>query len=968
MQERFDTELKAHVLRDQDDRLRSIRHSQEYWESEEGSPLAAAVAYVREIADAYEVPSGELDNVQAQATHLDPVPQGVEYRLAEERQSFDSTTFGFDQTVLNTPVWGAGLKVTVMQGPNRVIRSVNTGHAAIDVAMPSEEAIERYRRLFGAADVLNARRAAGDEPSEEEVEEGRALVTNLIDAKAQTEREAAALKRSTRLIQGRFWVYQYDEEARLPSTLPIPERANRGIDRAPDEAGEIVPDDREPLTLPLPPVAEQIQDGAYYLVAEITFAMPLGDYEHLTWRILVDVETDSVLYLRALASNVNGQVFVQDPPTKTGNTTLNSASTSATLNPQRDTVPLQNLDAASNGTQSLSGAFGRLQEVEGDVIAAPTQAAGSDFLYDVRTNNFAAVNAYFQVDRIFREIASMGWPIGGPSGYFSNTSFPVAIDHRCFAGNTINAHCVGDGLGGIGHVGYGLMDATDTTNALGRACDPRVHWHELCGHGILYEAVGGPNFGFAHSAGDSLAGIYFDPDSNIRGIDGTPLGKPGDLRFTYVPWHPTLDRRYDRNVADGWAWGGSQDNGGYGSEEILATTLFRVYRSIGGDSPDLGRRRFASRMMLYLILRAVQNLTPASDPQYARDFCNELMATDLLNWTSEGVYGGAYNKVFRWSFEKQGEFQDPLITNGGPGDGTIVAAGRPPAQDVYIDDGRAGEYQFQPVHWHTTTIWNRRNPDGMTTHEEPALGETNYAYVKIKNRGTQNATDVIVRGFHTKPGAGLLWPDDFEAFATAQIAAGTVAGNNSEEKVVGPFEWTPNVNGYGHDCMLMIVSAAGDPSNVDNFVPGEVIPEWRLVPNDNNIAQRNVQPVPGSGGEALAQSMKKLSLWVGNPNPRRARITLQAKLPKFLASAGWRLGFAGIEDDGFVLKPGTHREVWLRLDGGEDFSKDVVAEARNRDIQITVRADGDLLGGMTYRLDPELTRPYSARPEAQRVS
>ena len=34
---------------------------------------------------------------------------------------------------------------------------------------------------------------------------------------------------------------------------------------------------------------------------------------------------------------------------------------------------------------------------------------------------------------------------------------------------------------------------------------------------------------------------------------------------------------------------------------------------------------------------------------------------------------------------------------------------------------------------------------------------------------------------------------------------------------VGPFEWVPNENVYGHDCVLMIASVAGDPSNVDNF-------------------------------------------------------------------------------------------------------------------------------------------------------
>src|SRR6476660_3792045 len=126
MPEQFDARLNAHILRDQDNRLRSVTHSAEYWESEEGSPLAAAVGYLRWMGSDYEVPGGELDNLALPVTHLDPRPQGVEYRLAEERQSFDSTTFGFDQTVLNTPVWSAGLKVTVKQGPNRVVRSSST--------------------------------------------------------------------------------------------------------------------------------------------------------------------------------------------------------------------------------------------------------------------------------------------------------------------------------------------------------------------------------------------------------------------------------------------------------------------------------------------------------------------------------------------------------------------------------------------------------------------------------------------------------------------------------------------------------------------------------------------------------------------------------------------------------------------------------------------------------------------------
>src|SRR5665811_2144407 len=110
MQENFEPTLRAHVLRDDNGRARSIRHTQEHWASEQGSPAEAALDYVREMAGVYEVPNTELANLHVHATHLDPRPLGVEYRLDEEIANFDAMTFGFDQTVMNTPVWGGGIK------------------------------------------------------------------------------------------------------------------------------------------------------------------------------------------------------------------------------------------------------------------------------------------------------------------------------------------------------------------------------------------------------------------------------------------------------------------------------------------------------------------------------------------------------------------------------------------------------------------------------------------------------------------------------------------------------------------------------------------------------------------------------------------------------------------------------------------------------------------------------------------
>ena len=961
----FDPALKAHLTLDDKGRVRGINHFDRYWESagESDTALEAAVGYVSAIASVLRLAGAQLGHLHEPVSYLLPREQGVEYRLAEQKVLFDSATIGFVQTVANVPVWGAGTTVTLKQGPARVVAAVDTSHEAPTLKLPGQPLIAQYRRLFAVAEAERRLRDAGLFPppslsvaprtlrgaaaavESETAGFVRALVAGPAPRAARGRPKATTTAQavSTRVVRGRFFAYRYDPGERFAHEAePVPESPGRGQDAEP--------------TLPLPPVDKSIQPGEYRLVAEITFPLGSAGRHAIMWLALVDVGTASVLYLRALASGVNGMVFSVDPITGTGNAANTPAQNNATLNPLRSSVVLPSLNAPVAGTQSLRGTRAAVLDVEGDVVAPPTKPSGTDFDYNVRSNDFAAVNAYYHVDRLFQTFESLGFAL---ASYFDGTTFPVSADHRDM-GLTINAHCIGNGAGGIGHVGYALNDLGDTANPIGRACDSRVTWHELGGHGVLYDHVNSANFGFSHSAGDSLSVIFHDPTSQAPD------------RFRYAPWNPINTRRIDRGVA-AWAWGSavvldamgnlvSGDDRGYGSEQILATTLFRVYRSIGGDSTDLGRRQFASRMAMWLILRAIATLTPATNPgptpgnpeAGATAFANALMAADALNWTSEGVYGGAYAKVLRWSFEKQGLYQPAGTPH------PITTVGTPPTVDVYIDDGRAGEYAYQPVHWNTTTIWNRHAADGLTTHEEPILSQPNFVYVRVKNRGTQSANNVRVKGFHCKPSAGLLWPNDLEPMTTAEIVVGTLAASNTEEKIVGPFTWTPNLNAWGHDCLLMIASADGDTSNVDNFTVGEVVPEWRLVPNDNNIGQRNVFPAAGGGGmEGLMQSLHGKSLWIGNPGRKRATMDLRVTLPGWLAATGWRLGFAGLAGAKFELAPGAKREVVLELQPGRDFERSEVDKATQRDLEVRVHADGALIGGMTYRLDPDVKRPVN---------
>ena len=159
------------------------------------------------------------------------------------------------------------------------------------------------------------------------------------------------------------------------------------------------------------------------------------------------------------------------------------------------------------------------------------------------------------------------------------------------------------------------------------------------------------------------------------------------------------------------------------------------------------------------------------------------------------------------------------------------------------------------------------------------------------------------------------------------------------------------------------MSAEGDASNVDKLVAGETIEEWRLVPHDNNIGQRNVALVPG-GGEALSAALDGTRFFAGNPSRKSAQMHLRIDARRVRAAKGWRLVADGIEDAGFRLKAGKKREIRLRLAHFTDFAPDDIRQASERDFRVRLYRDGMLAGGMTHRVDPaRKALPRRALPE-----
>jgi hypothetical protein len=889
----------VHPDYDEEHRVRGLEHIWEPFYPSSPSAMSSArtlaAEYLREAAGIYEIDPAALEELESPVEDEPRIDLNRPNQLrfaAESALAGAPTAISFVQMYMGLPIWEAGVTVTVLSDPLRVVSSRSTFHHEVELAnLPS--------------------------PETEELKVTPALLRQALRIRGQ--------RQSVSVTGTRMLVYRYE----------APKRSGR--------ADRLSGVQQEPPLLPAPSVPRTVMPGVHYLVVEIFFALAMPDAGDVPWRAFMEPHTRAILFLQSGRADCTGQVYLQDPPTG-GNAGATPASPAATLDPLRTTVPLQGLTAAN--PQSLTGQWVTVA-ARGTTPAPPTTPSPpcdfSGASYSVPSTNFAAVNAYHHLDELYRLIES--WGFSPVTTFFSGTSFPVTA-YYFDEGATVNAHAVANPtFTGLSGYTFGSEDGGAT---VGIAVDWRIVIHEF-NHHMLLDRVHNYKYGFAHNGGDAFAAVYFDPDSSApdKGLN--------------FPWCSAIPRRNDRPVAT-WAWGGVNDDTDYSSEEILSTCLMRLYKATGGDAADVNARRLASRHVLYVKVHADASLgpSPITPTATADPYVTALINADAAITSFQAIPGGTIGKVARWAFEKQGLYQPA----GTPW--PVTSPGRPPPVDVYIDDGRGGEYPYQEVFWENTDIWNRRMADGGTAHEEPIVNVTNYVYVRIKNRGTQQATNVVVSGYHCRPSTGLAWPDDWEAMTTAQL---TVSGSilSGGSVVVGPFSWTPTE--LGHECILMAVSATGDLSNVDAAasLPCGIgpTPIWHLVPFDNNLGQRNVAPVAGAGGAAgLSASMNLRPFWANNPYDHAARVTLEAELPTLLSERGWELRFVSPGGAAFTLGPRASRRVLLKLSAGGEFSPSIVRKAGSSAV-IRVRAviDGCVVGGMSYAIDPTLKRPSERPPK-----
>jgi hypothetical protein len=347
---------------------------------------------------------------------------------------------------------------------------------------------------------------------------------------------------------------------------------------------------------------------------------------------------------------------------------------------------------------------------------------GDDFT--VRSNDFSAISAFYHFAQLFARFERY---YIDPDAYFRFAELPLKVFYRSGMargrgkdGQTINARVRPKGwnpeeitppstgkeptlevhlaLANLSHRARRPWNRQNRSPAepLGIATDPRWVWHEI-GHVLLMASVGELELRFAHSPGDALAAIVADPHSE--------LAEDLNWRGATFPW-VFVPRRHDRCVLKGWSWGGSMHRPldrttganrvrrkGYRSEQILSSSLFRLYRCLGGDTlklengrpvPDREAREGASDYTVFLIMKGLSLLGDArlSPADHADQLVTALIDADIGTEGFPGLpVGGCAHKAIRWAFEAQGLYAaDPDAISNAPG--------APEKVDIYIEDRR----------------------------------------------------------------------------------------------------------------------------------------------------------------------------------------------------------------------------------------------------------------------------------------
>ncbi|WP_435971986.1 hypothetical protein [Streptomyces sp. Qhu_M48] len=569
--------------------------------------------------------------------------------------------------------------------------------------------------------------------------------------------------------------------------------------------------DRPTASVALLKKGKRRPDGKLHLVHDLVVETS-GPFEH--FRVVVDAVGGKLLWIEVAGRYVTAtlKVFVPDPVTASDDDTLSSLSSDDDLKPHAHEVQAEIKEADEAGRFHLDGDWCRCVDWDASGFAQPEPSEPS-FVFDTHPKDkaFLSANAYYWVDSFARYLRGLANP-------------------------TLNARMVRVDVDPQG------APAADKSEWIGTTDPPRMRFdmklvpgaadlgiivHEYT-HGVVQWLRPGATtpLEYEHSVCDVMAGIYRDRFNQQGNRRTEPFPFDNNLRDSW-----SKDRRLDltqRFDDPGFAT--------YGPDvrtSMLASALWQCYLGMGGSSKNATVRDKAADKLIQVLLAMVPRL--GTDTPQSKD--NAVHMADICVAADAEVHGGLHKNVMRNAFVRQGLFAKPNI-------------------DVFIAD-RVGDTGAVPSggdsdpFWTSPDIWVRHQSDGEEEHQEPIMNRPNNLYVRVHNRGTDDALpdSFTVQTHRCDPGTGMTWPTHFKEISTETIHEPIPAGGSVR---VGPFAWTPVIP--DHECLIAIVHGADDPAV--NATTGPPVAHDRLVRLDNNVGQRNVYPRPSVLGGQTTMTIK----------------------------------------------------------------------------------------------------------------
>ncbi len=270
-------------------------------------------------------------------------------------------------------------------------------------------------------------------------------------------------------------------------------------------------------------------------------------------------------------------------------------------------------------------------------------------------------------------------------------------------------------------------------------------------------------------------------------------------------------------------------------------------------------------------------------------------------------------------------------------DGLIPVTGGPPASDLWMQDnaddiGAEPNASTNPM-WISDDIWVRNAADGLTNqdHQNPNGEQTNYVYVRVRNRGCAGAAaqSGTLKLYWAKASSSLSWPAPWDGSVTTPALMGGLIGSqavtvNGGATQIVQFMWTPpdpsDFAAFGadkaHFCLLARIETS--PAAPFGMTSPETSSLYANVKNNNNIVWKNITIVDTDG-----EGARFADVVIGRFDRERRAMRLVFQTPKRRGHSLFDWGHILVEFRGDALrawaKTGVKGEGFERLADGRLF-------------------------------------------------